>query len=446
LENNRFAPHESLSLPGTDELWPDADPIAYPAGGAQFTEPIAPAPAPRGNGAATRPAPPDPAPLPPPRPAPPRAPVAARPPAGAPRANPGNARLERLLQYAASRGASALYLASNAQPSIRVDGEMLTLDDAPVFEPQQVEALLLGLVLAHDRDPRVLFDETSEWSLELPEAGGLVRCFSFRDGRGPGAAFRLQPPTVDEPAHELSPEVQALALERSGLVLIAGPRASGKRAVMRGLLDIVSRSRRAHVISVERDDDAPAGGPEAAFVSRRVVRGSLDDLTAAARLALRENPDVLLLQEIGTASLAALALDGAASGQLVIAGFTTPTVAGALERILYLYPPERLRGIVGQVQVRKTEGGRVAAHEVIVNTPALARVLVDGKPWHLAVAVEAALKQSGSPLTSALAQLVAHGIVGAEEAYRRAPDPSELLEQLHERGVDTSFAVPPEQS
>jgi twitching motility protein PilT len=356
--------------------------------------------------------------------------------------------VDQLLRVAASRGASTLYLSSNMRPSVRIDGQVQPLDGASVLGVKEVEALLLSLTLAHTG--AALPPGAAEWSFDVPDVGH-VRCMSFKDHRGPGAVFRIvpvRPVAADQLG--LSLEIQSLALEREGLVLVAGPRSSGKGTVIGGLLDLIKRTRRAYVISVEREVNV-VSEPDGAFISQREARGGLDDILTVARAALRENPDVLVLPEVRSAPLMNLALEAAASGQLVIAGFTAPSASGAIERIIDLYPPEfgrqvqlslaqHLRAVVGQVLLPKIGGGRMAARELLLNTPAVAHVLAEGKAWQLPVVIEAARKQGMVPVSEVLVGLAQSGVVAVDDAYRYAPDPTAFLDGLKRLGIDTAFA------
>jgi twitching motility protein PilT len=203
------------------------------------------------------------------------------------------------------------------------------------------------------------------------------------------------------------------------------------------------------VIAVQRGVGRPIA-QDAGTISQREVRDGLDDMLAVARAALRENPDVLVLQEARTAALMSLALDAAASGQLVIAGFTAPTAIDALERAVALYPSQdarsvqlrlaqHLRGLIGQVMVPKVRDGRTAAQEVLLMTPSVAAILSEGRAWQLRSALEASATQGMVPLNEVLVDLVRAGEVRPEDAYRHAPDQAALLERFKSHGIDTSF-------
>ena len=160
--------------------------------------------------------------------------------------------LERVLRQAAARGASVLYLSSGARPAIRIDGEIETLAGAPELDPKDVESLLLTLM--PERDAEALRTGTAtEWMCDIADLG-RVRCMTFRDSRGPGGVFRLMRTRgISAEQLGLTREIQALALEPEGLVLVAGRRSSGKRTLMAALIDLIGKSRRDHVITIESE-------------------------------------------------------------------------------------------------------------------------------------------------------------------------------------------------
>jgi twitching motility protein PilT len=321
------------------------------------------------------------------------------------------------------------------------------LEGAPVLGANAVESLLLTLM--PERNAEALrTGVASEWICDLPEVG-RIRCTSFRDHRGPGGVFRMMPVravTCDQLG--LSPEVKGLAMEPEGLVLVAGLRSSGKRTMMSALVDLINRTRRDHVITIETEINI-VHERNGSLISQREVRGGSDDMVAVARAALGEDPDVLVLEEVRTAPLMDLALDAAGAGRLVIGGFRAPNAVGAVDRIIDLYPPDgrrqvqlslarNLRGIVAQVLLRKTAGGRVAARELLLNTPPVAGVLAEGRTSQLPLAIEGGRRQGMMPLNDALVGLVRSGVVDVGEAYRRVADRAGFLALLKRQGVDTS--------
>jgi len=224
--------------------------------------------------------------------------------------------LDRLLRMAAARGASTLYLSSDTRPSVRVDGELQVLDGEGLLTARDVESLLLTLMPERSHEA-LRTGATSEWICDIVGVG-RVRCMSFRDHLGPGGVFRLMPTrSISVEQLALSAEIQALAIEPEGLVLVSGPRSSGKRTLMAAYVDLINRTRRDHVITIEREINI-VHERGSSFISQREVRGDDDDLLAAARAALREDPDVLVIEDLRTTGLMNVALEAAASGHLEI--------------------------------------------------------------------------------------------------------------------------------
>jgi twitching motility protein PilT len=248
----------------------------------------------------------------------------------------------------------------------------------------------------------------------------------------------------------LSKEIQALCAESSGLVLVAGPRSSGKSTLISALVDLVNRTRADYVITVESQITCTHDN-RGCLVSQREVRGGSDDIAAQVRAASRENPDVLVIDDLRSPAVVELALEAMARGHLVIGAISAYTATAAIGRVLRGVSPDKraqvqvmlaegLRGAVSQVLVRKSGGGRVAAREVILNTAAITGLIADGRLSQLPSALDSGRKHGMVPLNDALAGFVQSGVVDVKDAYRQAFDRQAFLAVLRREGVDTSFA------
>jgi twitching motility protein PilT len=180
------------------------------------------------------------------------------------------------------------------------------------------------------------------------------------------------------------------------------------------------------------------------------VRGNDEDMLSAMRAALREDPDVLVVEELRTGALMNVALEAAAAGRLVVGGFTAHTATGAIDRIIDLYSPDEhrqvqmalahaMRGVIAQVLLRKVGGGRLPAREVLLNTPAVSSAIAEGKTSQLPMAIEGGRGHGMMPLNDALVGLVRNGSVEVGDAYRHSPDRPGFLAALNRQGIDTSF-------
>ncbi len=355
--------------------------------------------------------------------------------------------IDRLLHVAAARGATALYLLSDSFPSVRVEGDLRQIETEGQLTRAEVEHAILEIApeTAHDSIGR---GEATEWIAEFADIGRM-RCTTFVDHRGPGVALRMiatRAATAEQLG--LSREVLALATEPQGLVLVAGPRAGGKSTLLSALVDHVNRQRADYIITLERQirllHDHKQG-----LISQREIRGGPEDLLSATRLALRENPGVLVIDDPLSPHMIPLLLTAAADGVLVFVAMTAASASDAVARFVDLAPPETrravlsamaesFRGAVAQVLLKKSGGGLIAAREVLLATGPVARVLAEGQLGQLPVTIDGGRTHGMVSFTDALAGFVRSGAVDVREAFRKAPDRDHLLETLKRDGIDTS--------
>ena len=354
--------------------------------------------------------------------------------------------VERLLRLAAARAASALFVTSDCRPSIRVEGDIRPLDGEPPLSRADVESAVMEIVPEAEQEA-VGRGESTEWLTEFADLG-RVRCITFTDHRGPGVVFHMiatRAATAEQLG--LSREVQALATEPQGLVLVAALPGNGKSTLVSALVDLVNRQRAEYVVTLERQIRLVHDN-RTAIVSQREIRGGVDDALSAARAALREDPDVLVVDDLASAHMVPLLLQAASEG-LVFVSITAPSTIEAVERFVELAPAdaragvraamaETFRGAVAQVLLKKSGGGRVAAREVLLATAAVVRVISDGSSGQLQAALEGGRKHGMVPLADALVGLVHSGVVDVREAFRKSPDRDRLLAGLKREGIDTS--------
>ncbi len=355
--------------------------------------------------------------------------------------------IERLMRVAAARGASALFLTSESRPWMRVDGDLRQLESEPALSKADVERAVMEIApeSGHESIGR---GEATEWLAEF-EGVGRIRCTTFADHRGPGMLLRMiatRAATAEQLG--LSREVQALATEPQGLVLVAGPRTNGKSTLLSALVDLVNRQRAEFVITLERQIRL-VHEHKSALVSQREIRGGADETVAAARAALRENPDVLVVDDLVSPHMVPLLLTAASEGLLVFVSINAPSTADAVQRFIELAPPEMrkavqsataesFRGAIAQVLLKKVGGGLIAAREVLLATAPVTRVISEGQLAQLPIALESGRKHGMVSFTEALVEFVRSGTVDVREAFRKTPDRDRLLEHLKRDGVDTS--------
>lgn len=356
-------------------------------------------------------------------------------------------RIERLLGSAVSRGASALYLTSQARPFVRVDDDVRVLEDEATLSSTDVESAVLELMPDATREA-LRRGEPIEWVAEFAEVG-RVQCSTFRDYRGPGAIFQLisvRPLSAEQ--LELSPEMQALCTEAEGLVLVASPRGAGKSTLVGAFIDLINRQRADYVISLERQIRLVHDNRNA-LISQREVRGTAEQVLAVARSAIREQPHVLVIDDLVSADMCQLALEAAGSGILVFATVTASSTTAALSAVLELFPPERrkavqallgerLRGAIAQLLLRKTAGGRAAARELMLTTGEVANLVTEGQLSDLPLIIERGREHGMVTLTDSLVGFIRERVIDGREAYRKADDRDALVRALKNENIDTS--------
>ena len=355
--------------------------------------------------------------------------------------------IDRLLRSADGVGASELFLVSQARPYVRVGGNVRPLQDEPLLLGSDIEALIADVTPEPWRDA-VRRGDPAEWLIELAEVG-RVRCATFRDHRGPGANFHfsfLRAATADD--LQLSAETRLLASEPDGLVLVSGAAGSDMSAIVAAFVDLLNQQRADYIITLEPQVRVLHVNREA-LVSQREVGTDPARFAASARAALREQPDVLVIESLTSGDIAQLAIDAAAQHRLVIASIEAPSATTAVQRLIELVPIERrqhardqlsrcFRGAVAQLLLRKATGGKIAARELLTRTRAVAKLLVDGDLPRLADQLETGAAAGLAPLADTMVAYVRSGLVDVREAVRKAPDADRLVDRLRAAGADLS--------
>lgn len=355
-----------------------------------------------------------------------------------------SAGLDRLLRAADGLGAAELFLVSQARPYVRVGGNVRPLVEESALAASEIDALLAEVTPESQRDA-VRRGDAAEWLIELPEIG-RVRCSTFRDLRGPGANFHfafLRATTADE--LQLSADTRRLATEPDGLILVTGGAASDMSAIVAAFVDILNQQRADYIVTLEPQVRVVHVNREA-LISQREVGTDAARVAAAVRAALRETPDVLVIEGVSSGEVARLAIEAASQDRLVIASIDAPSAPEAVQRFVELVPEDQraaarsalshcFRGAVAQLLLRKVTGGRIAARELLSGTRAVARVLADG---NLAQLGSPDAGVAHTPMADTIVEFVRTGVVDVREAVRKAPDREMLLARLNAAGVDLS--------
>ncbi|MCU1458448.1 MAG: type pilus assembly protein PilT [Actinomycetia bacterium] len=328
--------------------------------------------------------------------------------------------LEHYLRTLAELKGSDLLLVVGAPPTIRVDGELRPIEGEPVLTPafndDLVHAALgpeLSLRLKEERD----IDFSFGW-----EDHARVRGNAFYQRGTVGLALRLIPSDIPSFAElGLPPIVEELANATHGLVLVTGPTGSGKTTTLAAMVKYISLHRACHILTIE-DPIEFHHAHSRSIVTQREVGSDSESFARALRSALREDPDVLLVGEMRDMESIQAALNIAETGHLVLATLHTNDAAQAVNRIVDVFPPESqaqirvqvaasLVGVIAQRLLPRIDGGRVAAFEILMATPAVRTLIRDSKAEQLTNVISTGQRQGMVSLAASTQKLVEAGIV-----------------------------------
>ena len=342
--------------------------------------------------------------------------------------------ITELLAASVSQGASDLHLSAGLAPRMRVDGEVLPLD-WPVLSATQVADLLSPILHKHQQKDFETSLET-DFSFDLPGVARF-RANVFCQHRGLGAVFRAIPSRVQSlEALGLGDIFRRIAELPRGLVLVTGATGSGKSTTLAAMVDYLNSTRQQHILTLE-DPIEFVHEPRKALISQRQVHRDTHSFSTALRSALREDPDVILVGELRDLETIRLALTAAETGHLVFGTLHTTSAAKTVDRLVDVFPAgekamvrsmlsESLQAVVSQVLVRKIGGGRVAAHEIMLGTPAIRNLIREDKVAQMVSAIQTGGALGMKTLDMSLKALVSEGVISQEEARGKARVPADL--------------------
>jgi twitching motility protein PilT len=238
----------------------------------------------------------------------------------------------------------------------------------------------------------------------------------------------------------LPPKVMDLCWLTKGLVVVTGPTGSGKSTTLATLVDFINENRADHIITIE-DPIEFVHSNKRCLVNQREVGMNTRSFKRALRAALREDPDIVLVGEMRDLETIAIAIETAETGHLVFGTLHTNGATSTVDRIIDQFPPdqqaqirtmlsESLRGVIAQVLCKKKGGGRVAAYETLVTTPAISNLIREGKTYQLNSVLQTGKALGMQMLNDHLLQHVRSGLVEPEEAYMKSNDKNAFKEML----------------
>ncbi|ALP52354.1 type IV pili twitching motility protein PilT [Candidatus Tenderia electrophaga] len=336
--------------------------------------------------------------------------------------------IAELLAFSVKNAASDLHLSAGLPPMIRVDGDIRRIN-VPPMDNKAVHTMLYDIMNDRQRKDFEEFFET-DFSFEIP---GLARfrVNAFNHNRGVGGVFRTIPSNILSLEELKCPAVfKDISNNPRGLVLVTGPTGSGKSTTLAAMVDYKNNTEFGHILTVEDPIEFVHQSKKCLVNQREVHRDTLG-FNEALRSALREDPDIILVGEMRDPETIRLALTAAETGHLVFGTLHTSSAAKTIDRIIDVFPAaekdmmrsmlsESLRAVISQTLLKRVGGGRVAAHEIMVGTPAIRNLIRENKVPQMYSAIQTGQGMGMQTLDQCLAELVRKGIITKQDAQIRA--------------------------
>lgn len=343
--------------------------------------------------------------------------------------------ISELLGFAHKNGASDLHLSSGMPPMIRVDGEVkkLKLDE---LSAEDVQKMVIDIM--NDYQRKTLEENLEvDFSFELPNVARF-RVNAFFQNRGPAAVFRTIPSEVLTLEDLKAPKVfETISQNPKGLVLVTGPTGSGKSTTLAAMVDYINKTRNDHILTVE-DPIEFVHQSQKSLINQRELHQHTHSFENALRSALREDPDIILVGELRDLETIRLALTAAETGHLVFGTLHTTSAAKTVDRIVDVFPGEEknlvrsmlsesIRAVIAQTLLKKIGGGRVAAHEILIRTNAIANLIREDKVAQMYSALQTGQQHGMQTLDQCLEDLVSKRLITPADARRSAVDKSKFV-------------------
>ena len=336
--------------------------------------------------------------------------------------------ITELLAFSVKNNASDLHLSADLPPMIRVDGDIRRIN-VPALDHKTVHSLVYDIMNDKQRKDFEEFLET-DFSFEIPDLARF-RVNAFNHNRGAGAVFRTIPSKILTLEQLNAPAVfKEIADVPRGIVLVTGPTGSGKSTTLAGMVDYKNDSEYGHILTIEDPIEFVHESKKCLVNQREVHRDTLG-FSEALRSALREDPDIILVGEMRDLETIRLALTAAETGHLVFGTLHTTSAAKTIDRIIDVFPAaekgmvrsmlsESLRAVIAQTLLKKIGGGRVAAHEIMIGTPAIRNLIREDKVAQMYSAIQTGQGIGMQTLDQCLQDLVAKGVVSKQDAKMKA--------------------------
>ena len=345
---------------------------------------------------------------------------------------------KEVVRQALAKEASDIHLTVGIPATVRLDGALRPYGEEPLTDDYIVDVLKQ---LASEAQLKEL-QEVGEIDFAVTYDGDIrMRCNAFYQQGHTALALRLLPlkvPTVEELG--LAPIIVEQADKPRGLVLLTGPTGSGKSSTLAAMLDHINHTKSRHIITLENPIEF-IHNHDKCIINQREVGDDTGSFAAGLRAALRQDPDVILVGEMRDLETISTAITAAETGHLVFGTLHTKSAPNAVDRIIDVFPPEQqeqiriqladvLEAVISKALVPKIGGGRCAAYEILVATPAVRSLIRQNKSFQITSTMQTGKRQGMQLMDDALAELIRKGETTLEDALAVANDPAVLRAQF----------------
>ena len=347
--------------------------------------------------------------------------------------------MQELLRLAASEKASDLHINAGLPISLRIDGKLLLTQSFAPLTANDVAQLLAEIAAAEDLQ---LFEARGEIDFAYAIAGcARFRLNAFRRCGVISIVARVIREAIPTLSELGLPEVlKKMTRKRNGLIIATGAAGSGKSTTVAAMIDAVNQERCAHIITLE-DPIEYLHRNKCSIVNQREIKRDTESFNSGLRAALREDPDIIMIGEMRDPETIATVITAAETGHLVFATLHTASASQAIDRIIDAFAPHQqrqirlqlsmtLQGVIAQRLLPCQNGGRVAALEILVSTPAVKNLIREGKTHQLASVIQTGGKMQMQSLEAALCELYRRQLVSHSEIMAEADDAEFLVQML----------------
>ncbi len=345
--------------------------------------------------------------------------------------------ITQLLAFTVKSKASDLHISAGEPPIIRVDGDMRRIN-MPQMDHKEVHSMVYDIM--NDKQ-RKAYEEKweTDFSFEIPGVARF-RVNAFNQNRGAAAVFRTIPSKVLTLEDLDAPAIfKKISNKPRGLVLVTGPTGSGKSTTLAAMIDYKNDTDHGHILTIE-DPIEFVHVSKKSLINQREVHRDTQGFDEALRSALREDPDTILVGEMRDLETIRLALTAAETGHLVFGTLHTTSAPKTIDRVVDVFPAaekdmvrsmlsESLEAVISQTLLKRLQGGRVAAHEILIGTRAVRSMIRENKLPQMKSTMQTGAADGMMTLDQSLQKLVTLGHVSRDEAIKKADNPKVFLEK-----------------